>query len=104
MNTSWFSENWGMLAQDLAVIAGLGFVVWLVIHGARSDRWRRAWLRLSRDRVGIISGCVIALYLLIGALELIEVPAGSHRTASILQLITANVPAETTYSAPLAKT
>lgn len=89
--------------QNFWVVAGIGFVVWLVVHGARSDRWRRAWLRLRRDRIGIVAGCVIALYLLIGALEMIHVPSGRGAT-SILSLLTRNVPWEESYSAPLAKT
>ncbi len=67
---------------NLWLILGLGFLVWLIVHGARSDRWRRAWLRLRRDRLGLIAGLVIALYLTLGALEMFRVP---DRRRTLLQ-------------------
>ncbi len=95
--------NWDDWLQNIWVIAGIGFVVWIVVHGSRSERWQRAWLRLRRDRLGVISGAVIALYLLLGALEMIQVPTG-RGSASILGLLTSGVQSEETYSAPLAST
>lgn len=96
--------NWNDWLQNLWVIAGLGFVVWLVVHGARSDRWRRAMLRLRRDKLGIAAGCVIGFYLLIGALEMIQIPSRHGSSQSVLALMTSGVPAEETFSAPLAAT
>jgi peptide/nickel transport system permease protein len=96
--------NWDLWLQNFWVIAGIGFVVWLVVHGARSDRWQRAWMRLKRDRFGIAAGCVIGLYLFIGALEMIQLPVGRSGATSILSLLTSGVPGEEAYSAPLAKT
>jgi peptide/nickel transport system permease protein len=61
-------------------------------------------LRLRRDKMGIISGAVIALYLFLGALEMIQVPGGRSGTQSILSVLTAKVPAEESFSAPLAST
>lgn len=87
---------------NLWLILGLGFLVWLIVHGARSDRWRRAWLRLRRDRLGLIAGLVIALYLTLGALEMFRVPIGDERSSSLLGLLTRGIPGEKTYSAPLA--
>ncbi len=95
--------NWQLWLQDFGVIGGLGFVAWIVVHGARSERWQRAWLRLKRDRIGVVSGCVIGLYLLIGALEMIEVPTGRGGSASVLSLLTRGIPSEASYSAPLGK-
>ncbi len=96
--------NWDLWLQNFWVIAGIGFVVWLVVHGARSDRWRRAWLRLKRDRLGIAAGCVIGLYLFIGALEMIQLPFGPRGATSILSLLASGVQSEAGYSAPLAAT
>src|SRR5207237_735376 len=48
------------------------------------------------------SGAVIALYLLIGALEMIQVPHREWYSVSILGWLMQNVPQEKSYSAPLA--
>lgn len=90
--------------ENLLVIAGFALVAWVVLSGARNERWRRAWLRLRRDRVGIIAGFMIILYLVIGGLEMIRVPVGDGKSNSILGILTSYVPAERDYSAPLAKT
>ncbi len=89
--------------QDLAVIACFGFVGWLIAHGFKSDRWRRACLRLKNDRLGMIGAGVISLYLLIGGLEMILVPSGHGSSSSILGLVARVAQPEETYSAPLAK-
>lgn len=90
--------------ENLLVIAGFGLVAWVVRSGARSERWKRAWVRLRRDRVGMIAGYVIVLYLVIGGLEMIRVPTGGGTSNSILGLLLSRIPAESEYSAPLAKT
>jgi len=96
--------NWELWLQNFSVVAGIGFVVWILVHGARSERWQRAWLRLKRDRLGIASGCVIGLYLFIGALEMIQLPVGPQGATSILSLLAGSVPVEPSFSAPLATT
>jgi peptide/nickel transport system permease protein len=90
--------------ENLLVIAGFALVGWILMSGARNERWRRAWLRLRRDRIGIIAGCVIILYLLIGGLEMIRVPSGQGGSSSILGLLLSRIPGENGYSAPLANT
>ncbi|HEY2342104.1 MAG TPA: ABC transporter permease [Chthoniobacteraceae bacterium] len=105
--------------QNFSVLAGFAFVIWLVVHGSRSERWRRAWLRLRRDKIGVVSGVIIALYLVTGALEMLQVPSSQKvpveaastppsgapaPPVSILSLIARHTPTEKTYSAPLAKT
>lgn len=90
--------------QNFSVLAGFTFLIWLLIHGSRSERWRRAWLRLRRDKIGIVSGVIIAFYLVTGALEMLQVPSGGGAPISILRLIAQHTPTETTYSAPLAST
>ncbi len=88
--------------QNLVVVAGLGLVVWTIVRGARSDRWQRAWERLRRDRIGLIAGGVIALYLFIGALEAIRLPIAGD-DPSILGWLLQRIPSESSYSAPLAR-
>jgi peptide/nickel transport system permease protein len=97
MNSSlWF--------QDIATLGGLALVAWIIVYGSRSDRWRRAWKRLRQDRIGIVSGIVIAIYLGIGSLEMITVPHGKYESISILGLLTSGVAQEKSYSAPWAST
>jgi len=96
--------NFALWFQNFATIAGLGLVAWIVIHGTRSERWQRAWSRLRQDRIGIAAGIVIAIYLGIGALEMIEMPHGKYGSISILGWLTQGVPKEKSYSAPWAST
>lgn len=93
-------DHW--LTETVLVLVGFSFVAWVVIHGARSDRWQRAWLRLRKDKVGIVAGCIIALYLVIGGLEMIRFPTGEGDSATLLSLLTDRIPVEKEYSAPLA--
>jgi peptide/nickel transport system permease protein len=90
--------------QNALVILGFGLVAFLIWSGSRNERWQRAFVRLRRDRIGVISGIVIALYLTIGALDMLRLPIG-HSVAgtSVMDLLTQGVPAEKSYSAPLAK-
>ncbi|MHA3770912.1 ABC transporter permease [Verrucomicrobiota bacterium sgz303538] len=91
--------------QNALVVLGFGFVAWLIFAGSRNERWQRAFRRLRRDKLGIAAGVVIAIYLFIGALEMIRFPIGPSGTGvSILEWLTRNVPAEKSYSAPLART
>jgi peptide/nickel transport system permease protein len=91
--------------QNVLVIGGFGLVTALIIAGSRNERWQRAFKRLRRDRIGIVSGIVIALYLFIGALDMIQLPIGPGESGtSILGWLTRNIPGEKSYSAPLAET
>jgi peptide/nickel transport system permease protein len=90
--------------QNALVIGGFGLVAALIVAGSRNERWQRAFKRLRHDRIGVVSGLVIALYLFIGALDMIQLPIGPGDSgASILGWLTRNVPAEKSYSAPLAE-
>jgi peptide/nickel transport system permease protein len=93
------TDDW---LQNLYLVAGFALLVWLIFSGVRSDRWRRAMLRLGADRVGMAAGVVIALYLLLGALEMFRIPAPDGGSTTVLGLLTRGVPAEKTFSAPLA--
>lgn len=96
--------NPSLWLENFLVLGGFAFVAWLVVHGARSERWHRAWLRLRRDKLGIAAGIVIALYLAVGGLEMIQIPDGKGGSASLLQLMTSSIKPESGYSAPLAST
>jgi len=99
--TRLFDNIW---VQNAIVVFGFGLVAFLIRRGARNERWQRAWQRLRRDTVGIVSGLIIALYLTIGALEAIQIPHREWHSVSILGWLTQKVPREKSYSAPLART
>ncbi len=96
-----FFEN--IWVQDSVVVFGFALLAALVWKGSKNERWQRAWKRLKRDRVGMISGIVIALYLGVGALEAIQIPHREWYSVSILGRLTQRIPQEKSYSAPLAK-
>jgi peptide/nickel transport system permease protein len=88
--------------ETLSVIVGFALLVVLLRAGMKNEQWQRAWRRLKRDRVGLISGIVIIVYLLLGAAEMIHIPDRKSGTQTILQFVTSGIPVEETYSAPLA--
>jgi len=96
--------NWDDWLQDILVIGGAALFVWLLLQGSRSDRWRRALSRLRRDRLGIAAGAAIALYLLLGTLELIQIPSGPRGSTTVLGFLTSGVALEESYSSPFART
>jgi peptide/nickel transport system permease protein len=93
-------EHW--ITQDLLVLAGFALVFWLLRRGARNERWQRAFQRMKRDRGGLLSLAVVVLYLFIGGLEMLRIPGGDSGTRSILDVFTAGIVQEKSYSAPLA--
>lgn len=98
LNRTW--EHW--ITQDLLVIGSFALVFWLLRRGARNERWQRAWQRMKQDRTGMIAFAIVCVYLFIGAIEMIRIPGGPHGTHSILDVFTAGIPQEKSYSAPLA--
>lgn len=88
--------------ETLSVIIGLALLAGLLRIGMKNEQWQRAWRRLKKDRVGMISGAVIIVYLLLGAAEMIHVPYGKGGTRTILELVTSGIATEESYSAPLA--
>jgi peptide/nickel transport system permease protein len=93
-------DHW--LTQDALVIGAFAFVFFLLRAGARNERWQRAWVRLKQDRTGLIAFGAIVIYLVTGALDLLQIPVATGGSRSILDAMTANVAVERTYSAPLA--
>jgi peptide/nickel transport system permease protein len=95
-----FFQHW--LTRDAIIIGAFSLVFFLIRADARNERSQRAWQRLRKDRTGIAAFCVILVYLFIGALELLHIPNGTAGSRSILDVLTAGIPNERTYSAPLA--
>jgi peptide/nickel transport system permease protein len=93
-----FFQHWA--TQDVLLVTGLGVITWLLVHAARSDRWRRAWLRFKSDRTGIGALIVVCIYLFIGALETFRIPNGEGGTRSLLDVAVGGIPSERSYSAP----
>lgn len=91
------------LTQDLLVLAGFSLLGWVLWSGSHHERWQRAWRRFRADRAGFISLLVVAVYLLIGALEVVRFPSGGG-SRSVLDLLLSGIEPEKTYSAPFAKT
>lgn len=89
--------------QNCLVIAGFLLLAILLWRGSKNEQWIRAGQRLRKDRVGIVSLCVIGLYLLVGAMEMIQLPSKSGKR-TIIDALTQKVSLEKSYSAPFAKT
>ncbi|MCE9610665.1 MAG: ABC transporter permease subunit [Chthoniobacter sp.] len=89
--------------QNSLVIAGFAAAGLFLYLNARNEVWHRALARLRRDRIGLLAGVVISLYLFIGALETIQVSDGHGGWESKLHQLTAGIPDEETFSAPFAK-
>jgi peptide/nickel transport system permease protein len=95
-----FDQIW---VQNTLIVFGFALVFGLIFLGSRNERWQRAFRHLRGDRLGICSGVIIALYLLIGALEMIQLPLGPGGSAiSVLDRLTQGIATEKSYSAPLA--
>lgn len=91
--------------QNLLALGGFALVASLIALGSRNERWQRAWVRLRRDRLGMGAGAVIALYLFIGALEMIQLPpVAGQQPGTVLGWLLRGIPEEKSYSAPLATT
>ena len=85
------------LLQNLCVLAGAVLIIAGIIVSARSEKWGRAIARLKRDRLGLAAGGVIAIYLLLGALDFIRVGKGTA-----LDWLANGLKREPGYSAPFA--
>jgi len=89
------------ITQDLLIVAAFAFVFFLLRAGARNERWRHAWVRMKRDRTGLVALAAVLLYLAVGALEMLRVPTRDG-ARSMLDTFTAGVASEKSYSAPFA--
>lgn len=90
--------------SNLLILGGVVFFGFLISRMLRVQHWQRSWERLRRDKLGLVACGVICLYLFIGLLASIQVPAdgvtGQH--PSVLDWLFQKVPVEETYSAPMA--
>ncbi len=89
---------------NLFILFALITVGWVLYKMLRIEHWQRSWSRLKRDKTGMISCGVISLYMVVGLLHSILLPASTEtgRNASVLEWLFSGVPVEDTYSAPLA--
>ena len=97
---AFFDQLW---VQNSLIALAYTLLAIFLIRRARSEHWTSAWARLRRDRTGLCSLGVILMYLLFGTLELIRVPT-QQSSQSVLEILTAGIPQEKGYSAPLALT
>lgn len=84
--------------QNLLLLLGLGILAWLLRAYFRTERSRRALVRLRRNRIGMASLFVLLVFLLIGLSDAFLVRPGE----SVLDWCFRGVPREAGYSAPLA--
>jgi peptide/nickel transport system permease protein len=95
---SHFETPW---VQNTTVVFGYALLFWVFLAGARTERWKTAGQRLLRDKTGLTALALILAFLLIGTLEMVQIPADQGRR-SLLELMTQSIPKESEYTAPLA--
>ena len=83
--------------QNILLLAGFGLLAVAAGAYARTERWKRAAVRLRRDRVGLASAFLLAIYIGFGLGDSIQVA----RNESLLDLVFNKIPRERGYSAPL---
>ena len=86
--------------SNLLLLAGCVALVALLRAFLFTERSRRALNRLRRDRVGIGCAAIVAVLLLIGLADCVQI----NPRQSVLDFAFRNVPREDGYSAPLART
>lgn len=86
----------------LNILLAVGCIAFAALLRAnlRSERSRRAFQRMRRDRVGMICGGIVLAYLIIGLLGCFQI----NSQQSVLDYAFRSVPQERGYSAPLART
>jgi len=91
--------------QNTIVIGSIALLVWVIAHFVRSERWERPMRRFRRNRTGLIAGIVVAIFLAIGASDLILLPDSDEDgyRETLLDVCFHGVVHEESYSAPLAK-
>lgn len=72
--------------QNLLVGGAVALVAIALGAYIRTERWRRAWRRLRRDKFGVVSLCVVALFIGIGLLDLIVLPSSANAADRITVL------------------
>ncbi len=90
--------------QNSIAAVGLLILLQVIIRSFSGERGQRAWTNLKANRTGMVACVIIALYLLVGVLDLITLSTPEGKRVSVLDRIAAQIPKEKSYSAPLAKT
>jgi len=85
--------------SNLLILTGCAAFAALLRAFLFTERSRRALNRLRRDRVGVVCAVLIALFLLAGLADCLQL----HPRQSLLDYAFRNVPREAGYSAPLAR-
>jgi peptide/nickel transport system permease protein len=89
--------------NNLVPILVVAALVWLVIRSRRQPLWAEAYRRMAQNRLALVALTIISLY---GAVAVLDSIAWQDNRISdpktILDRLTAGVPVERTYSAPLA--
>jgi len=86
--------------SNLLLLTGTAALVALLRVFLFTERSRRALNRLRRDRVGILCAAVVAIFLLLGLSDCLQV----NPRMSVLDYLSQGIPREEGYSAPLART
>ncbi len=88
-----------------SLLAGVTlFFAILTFRFVRTERWKRAWKRLRRQKLALLSLAIIGIYLLAAILDCVALPSkNSARQMSLLDYFFRGVPTEEGYSAPLAR-
>ena len=109
------------LAPNLAFAATVAASALFWLHARRQDLWRNAWRELRRNRIAMASLAVLAVYVLIAALDSVSwrnaerdeagrprltqagTPVLGPARSALDRLLAPLTPEERTYSAPLAR-
>ena len=87
--------------QNALIFAAYALLACLLWRGSRLERWVSAWKRLRRDWIGVGSLGLIVVFLIVGTLDLVQLPIKEGKR-TVLDALTASVVTESGYSAPLA--
>jgi len=90
--------------QNLIVIASFALAGWLLRLGSANERWKRAWRMMKTDRLGLIAGAVILIYIFVGGLDLLKLSPSRSILDWALQDVAGlrDEPTKASYSSPFA--
>lgn len=97
LQTLWTQHLW---VQNVTILIICAAVILLIRNALLNERTQRATRRFRHDKLGILCGCIVVLYLLIGVLDCLQVAQGR----TVLDWLFQHVADESSYSAPFAST